>query len=59
MPAASAAFPVARWLALAIPLVDVALVLTGVLSLRTGIVVALVLEVLLAVVPVAPATPAT
>lgn len=39
-----------RWSAVAVPLVDVALVLTGALSLRTGIVVALVLEVLLAVV---------
>lgn len=40
----------ARWLAVVIPLVDLALVLTGLLSLRTGIVVALVLEALLAVV---------
>jgi hypothetical protein len=45
----------ARWLALVVPLVDVALVLTGVLSLRTGIVVALVLEALLAVVLVVEA----
>ena len=45
----------ARWLALVIPLADVALVLTGVLSLRTGIVVALVLEALLAVVLVVEA----
>jgi hypothetical protein len=45
----------ARWLALVVPLVDVALVITGVLSLRTGIVVALVLEVLLAVVLVVEA----
>lgn len=45
----------ARWLAVVIPLVDVALVLTGVLSLRTGIVVALVLETLLAVVLVVEA----
>ena len=55
MPAARAAFSVARWLTLVIPLVDVALVLTGVLSLRTGVVVALVLEVLLAVVLVVEA----
>jgi len=33
----------ARWLALVIPLVDVTLVITGVLSLRTGIIVALIL----------------
>src|SRR3712207_6823415 len=45
----------ARWLALVVPLVDVALVLTGVLSLRTGIAVALVLEALLAVVLVVEA----
>ena len=45
-----------RWLALVIPLVDVALVLSGVLSLRTGIVVALVLEALFAVVLVVEAT---
>jgi hypothetical protein len=45
-----------RWLALVVPLVDVALVLSGVLSLRTGIVVALVLEALLAVVLVVEAT---
>src|SRR3712207_9589751 len=45
----------ARWLALVVPLVDVALVLTGVLSLRAGIVVALVLEALLAVVLVVEA----
>jgi hypothetical protein len=44
-----------RWLALVIPLVDVALVLSGVLSLRTGIVVALVLEALFAVVLVVEA----
>jgi len=55
VPAARAAFSVARWLMLVIPLVDVALVLTGVLSLRTGVVVALVLEVLLAVVLVVEA----
>ncbi len=45
----------ARWLALAVPLVDVVLVSTGLLSLRTGIVVALVLEALLAVVLVVEA----
>lgn len=45
----------ARWLVLVIPLVDVALVLSGVLSLRTGIVVALALEALLAVVLVVEA----
>jgi hypothetical protein len=45
----------ARWLALAVPLVDVVLVVTGLLSLRTGIVVALVLEALLAVVLVVEA----
>ena len=44
-----------RWLAVVVPLVDVALVLTGLLSLRTGIVVALVLEVLLAAVLVVEA----
>jgi hypothetical protein len=44
-----------RWLAVVVPLVDVALVLTGVLSLRTGLVVALVLEALLAVVLVVEA----
>ncbi|MGR6967224.1 hypothetical protein ACU610_22470 [Geodermatophilus sp. URMC 61] len=55
MPAARTAFSVARWLALVIPLVDLALVLTGVLSLRTGILVALVLELLLTVVLVVEA----
>jgi hypothetical protein len=55
VPAARTASSVARWLTLVIPLVDVALVLTGVLSLRTGIVVALVLEALLAVVLVVEA----
>jgi hypothetical protein len=50
VPAARTASSVARWLMLVIPLVDVALVLPGVLSLRTGIVVALVLEALLAAV---------
>jgi hypothetical protein len=55
VPAARTASSVARWLTLVIPLVDVALVLTGVLSLRTGIVVALVLEVLLAAVLVVEA----
>lgn len=45
----------ARWSVLLVPLVDVALVLAGVLSLRTGIVVVLVLEVLLAVVLVVEA----
>jgi hypothetical protein len=55
VPAARTALSVARWLALAVPLVDVVLVLTGVLSLRTGIVVALVLEALLAVVLVVEA----
>ncbi len=45
----------ARWLVVAVPLVRVALVLTGLLSLRTGIVVALVLEALLAVVLVVEA----
>ncbi|WP_157936838.1 hypothetical protein [Geodermatophilus chilensis] len=55
MPDARTAFSVVRWLAVVIPLVDVALVLTGVLSLRTGIVVALVLEALLAVVLVVEA----
>jgi hypothetical protein len=55
VPAARTASSVARWLTLVIPLVDVALVLPGVLSLRTGIVVALVLEVLLAVVLVVEA----
>ena len=44
-----------RWLAVVVPLVDVALVLPGRLSLRTGIVVALVLEVLLAAVLVVEA----
>ncbi|WP_448611313.1 hypothetical protein [Geodermatophilus sp. URMC 60] len=47
--------PTVRWLALVVPLADVALVLTGVLSLRTGIVVALVLEALFAVVLVVEA----
>jgi hypothetical protein len=47
--------PTLRWLALVVPLVDVALVLSGVLSMRTGVVVALVLEALLAVVLVAEA----
>jgi hypothetical protein len=55
VPAARTAFAAARWLVVVIPLVDVALVLTGVLSLRTGIVVALVLEALLAVVLVVEA----
>jgi hypothetical protein len=50
VPAARTAFAAARWLTVVIPLIDVALVLSGVLSLRTGIVVALVLEALLAVV---------
>ena len=45
----------ARRLVLAVPLVDVVLVLTGLLSLRTGIVVALVLEAPLAVVLVVEA----
>ena len=45
----------ARWLTVVVPLADAALVLTGVLSLRTGIVVALVLEALLAVVLVVEA----
>ncbi|MGY1679649.1 hypothetical protein [Geodermatophilus sp. SYSU D01176] len=40
----------ARWLAVLVPLVDAGLVLTGGLDLRTGVVVALVLEALLAVV---------
>src|SRR3712207_3630296 len=44
-----------RWLALVVPPVDVALVLSGLLSLRTGIVVALVLEALFAVVLVVEA----
>ncbi|SET52398.1 hypothetical protein [Geodermatophilus poikilotrophus] len=47
--------PALRWLALVVPLVDVALVLSGVLSLRTGLVVALVLEALFAVVLVVEA----
>jgi hypothetical protein len=42
-----------RWLALLIPLADVALVLTGVLDVRTGVLVGLFLELLLAVVVVA------
>ena len=50
MTARTVLLPAARWLALLVPLVDVALVLTGVLSLRAGIVVGLVLESLLAVV---------
>lgn len=55
MTARTVLLPAARWLALLVPLVDVALVLTGVLSLRAGIVVALVLESLLAVVLVVEA----
>jgi small-conductance mechanosensitive channel len=55
VPAARPVLPAVRWLALVVPLADVVLVLTGVLSLRTGIVVALVLEVLLAVVLVVEA----
>ena len=51
----TALWSAARWLAVAIPLVDVALVLTGVLSLRAGIAVALVLETLLLVVLVVEA----
>ena len=51
----TALWSAARWPAVAIPLVDVALVLTGVLSLRAGIVVALVLETLLLVVLVVEA----
>jgi hypothetical protein len=55
MPTQRVSSSVVRWLVLVVPLVDVALVLTGVLSLRTGIVVALVLEALLAVVLVVEA----
>ncbi|WNV76142.1 hypothetical protein [Geodermatophilus sp. DSM 44513] len=45
----------ARWLALLVPLLDLALVVSGVLSLRAGIVLALVLEAVLAVVLVVEA----
>ncbi len=55
MPTQRVSSSVVRWLVLVVPLVDVALVLTGVLSLRTGIVVALLLEGLLAVVLVVEA----
>jgi hypothetical protein len=44
-----------RWLAVLIPVVDVALVLSGVLDVRTGVIVGVVLETLLAVVLVAEA----
>jgi hypothetical protein len=44
-----------RWLAVLIPVVDVALVLSGVLDVRTGVIVGVVLEVLLAVVLLAEA----
>jgi len=55
MTARTVVLSAARWLALLVPLVDVALVLTRVLSRRAGIVVALVLESLLAVVLVVEA----
>jgi hypothetical protein len=42
-----------RWVAVAIPVADVALVLTGVLDLRTGVVVGAVLELVLLLVLVA------
>jgi hypothetical protein len=41
---------IGRWLAVAVPLADVALVLTGVLDLRTGIVVGGLLELVLVLV---------
>jgi hypothetical protein len=43
----------ARWLAVAIPVIDVALVLSGVLDVRTGVVVGVALELLLLAVVVA------
>src|SRR3712207_3014163 len=48
----SAVLGAARWLAVAVPVVNLGLVLSGVLSPRTGLVVGLVLELLLAVVVV-------
>jgi hypothetical protein len=49
----TALFSAGRWLAVLIPVADLALVLTGVLDLRTGLVVGLLLELVLAVVVVA------
>src|SRR5215212_4653143 len=46
-------FGVSRWLLLLLPLLDLGLVLSGLLRLRTGLVVGLVLEVLLVGVVVA------
>jgi hypothetical protein len=51
-PSRAAALSAGRWLAVLIPIADLALVLTGVLDARTGLVVGLVLELLLAVVVV-------
>lgn len=45
----------ARWAVVVVPLVEVVLVVTGVLELRTGVVVGLALEALLAGVVVAEA----
>jgi hypothetical protein len=44
---------IGRWLAVAVPVVDLALVLTGLLNLRTGLVVGAVLEFVLVLVIVA------
>jgi hypothetical protein len=46
-------FGVSRWLLLVLPLLDLALVLSGVLDVRTGVAVGLVLEVLLVGVVIA------
>jgi hypothetical protein len=51
----TALFSSARWLAFLIPLADLALVLSGVLDARTGLVVGLALEVLLTAVVVVEA----
>jgi hypothetical protein len=51
----SALQSIGRWLAVVVPIADIALVLTGVLDVRTGVVVGTVLELVLVLVLVAEA----
>lgn len=50
MPSLKSAAPLLRWLAVLVPVTDAVLVLTGVLNLRTGVLVGLLLELLLVLV---------